>query len=27
LLQSSVDTIREEQGKSVDAYFREVFKC
>ena len=27
LLQSSVDAIREEQGKSVDAYFREVFKC
>ena len=27
LLQSPVDTIREEQGKSVDQYFREVFKC
>ena len=27
LLQSSVDEIRENQGKSVDAYFREVFKC
>jgi ABC-2 type transport system ATP-binding protein len=27
LLQSPVDAIREEQGKSVDAYFREVFKC
>lgn len=27
LLQSSVDAIREEQSKSVDAYFREVFKC
>ena len=27
LLQSSVDEIREEQGKSVDQYFREVFKC
>lgn len=27
LLQSSVDEIREEKGKSVDAYFREVFKC
>ena len=27
LLQSSVDAIREEQGKSVDTYFREVFKC
>ena len=26
-LQSSVDEIREENGKSVDAYFREVFKC
>ena len=27
LLQSSVDEIREEKGKSVDQYFREVFKC
>ncbi len=27
LLQSSVDEIRENQGKSVDQYFREVFKC
>lgn len=27
LLQSAVDDIRETQGKSVDAYFREVFKC
>ena len=27
LLQTTVDEIREEQGKSVDAYFREVFKC
>ena len=27
LLQSPVDEIREEQGKSVDQYFREVFKC
>jgi len=27
LLQSSVDAIREEQGKSVDQYFREVFRC
>ena len=27
VLQSSVDEIREQQGKSVDAYFREVFKC
>ena len=27
VLQSSVDTIREEQGMSVDAYFREVFRC
>ena len=26
-LQASVDEIREEQGKSVDQYFREVFKC
>ena len=26
-LQSSVDEIREGQGKSVDALFREVFKC
>ncbi len=26
-LQDSVDSIREEQGKSVDALFREVFKC
>ena len=26
LLQSSVDAIREEHGKSVDQYFREVFK-
>lgn len=27
MLQSSVDQIREEKGMSVDAYFREVFKC
>lgn len=27
VLQSSVDDIRENQGKSVDALFREVFKC
>lgn len=27
LLQSSVEDIREQQGKSVDAYFREVFSC
>ena len=27
VLQSAVDTIRDEHGKSVDAYFREVFKC
>ena len=27
VLQSTVDDIREKQGKSVDAYFREVFKC
>ncbi|MBO4903002.1 MAG: ABC transporter ATP-binding protein [Lachnospiraceae bacterium] len=27
LLCSSVEKIREEQGKSLDAYFREVFAC
>ena len=27
VLQSTVDDIREKQGMSVDAYFREVFKC
>ena len=27
VLQSSVDAIREEMGMSVDAYFREVFRC
>ena len=27
LLQSTVDEIREEKGTSVDALFREVFKC
>ncbi len=27
LLTSSVDEIREKNGKSVDAFFREVFKC
>lgn len=27
VLQSSVDDIREKQNMSVDAYFREVFKC
>ena len=27
LLQSSVEDIREQQGKSVDSYFREVFSC
>lgn len=27
LLQTSVEEIREENGKSVDAYFREVFAC
>ena len=27
VLQSSVDQIREEKGMSVDAYFREVFRC
>ena len=26
-MQASVDQIREEQGMSVDALFREVFKC
>lgn len=27
VLQSGVDEIREEQNKSIDAYFREVFAC
>lgn len=27
VVHSAVDDIREAQGKSVDAYFREVFKC
>ena len=27
LFQSTVDAIREEKGKSVDALFREVYKC
>ena len=27
VLQKSVDEIREAQGKSVNAYFREVYKC
>lgn len=27
VMASAVDAIREEQGKSVDALFREVFKC
>ena len=27
VLSSSVDEIREGQGKSVDTLFREVFKC
>ena len=27
VLQSTVEEIREQQGKSVDAYFREVFAC
>ena len=27
VLQSSVDQIREEKGMSVDALFREVYKC
>ena len=26
-LQSSVDQIREEKGMSVDALFREVYRC
>ena len=26
-VRSTTDAIREQQGKSVDAYFREVFKC
>ena len=26
-VRSTTDAIREEQGKSVDAFFREVFKC
>lgn len=27
VLQSTVEELREQQGKSVDAYFREVFAC
>jgi ABC-2 type transport system ATP-binding protein len=27
ILQSTVEEIRETKGKSVDAYFREVFAC
>ena len=27
MLQASVDDIRQQYGKSVDEYFREVFKC
>lgn len=27
ILQSSVEKIREEQGKSIDSLFREVFRC
>ncbi len=27
VLQSTVDLIREERGMSVDALFREVFRC
>lgn len=27
VLKKSVDEIREEQGKSVDQMFREVFRC
>ncbi|HIS61001.1 MAG TPA: ABC transporter ATP-binding protein, partial [Candidatus Scybalomonas excrementigallinarum] len=26
-LQSTVDDIREQEGKSVDSLFREVYKC
>ena len=26
-LQANVDEIREQKGESVDAFFREVFKC
>lgn len=26
-MQASVDSVREEQGKSIDSLFREVFKC
>jgi ABC-2 type transport system ATP-binding protein len=26
-LQSSVDNLRSKEGKSIDSYFREVFKC
>ena len=25
--QAAVDELREETGESVDAYFREVYKC
>lgn len=27
MLQDTVESIRERKGKSVDAYFREVFVC
>ena len=27
LRQTAVDELREETGESVDAYFREVYKC
>ena len=27
VLQASADDVREKNGKSVDAYFREVFRC
>ena len=27
LRQAAVDELREETGESVDAYFREVYKC
>jgi len=27
VLQGNIDNIREEEGKSIDQLFREVFKC
>ena len=27
VLHQAADSLREEKGKSVDQYFREVFKC